>query len=180
MIMPRIAAAMQEVAKPYERKLGLAATKMPEAALSINQIDTMLCQAKEVLGYSPRSKTPLNLKTAARAALAKTLRELDISILDPRSVTRYKRAALAAVRKLKRRPGWYRWQWESQPLQTYQRLIPDEAIVVALRIKERLPEATFKIEALRRYRVQADPFLLVSLKGASYYLMCWDEPGFEG
>lgn len=160
-----------QVKEPIHQKVSAASTKQ---MLS----DEEYARIKNLLGYNGMEVD------RGKVTLAATLRELDIDVLHPRSVERYKRERHAeATKRVKNSHGWnglIRWRWTSVGLRTYKKCVPVSALATAARIAEKLPEAKFLVEELRRERRVIDPFLIVSYKGAKYYIAHWDEPSFQG
>lgn len=67
--------------------------------------------------------------------------------------------------------------WPETALENYPGVVPRQALADALRIKRRLPDATFVVHHLEARTF--DPFLQVRCGDQAYYLYVWDEPDFD-
>lgn len=73
----------------------------------------------------------------------------------------------------------YRWERSSLGgAEQFDGIVPEGVLAVALDLKEKLPEVTFEVDALRR-NVIVDPFLIARYGLAEFYVAVWDEPGFD-
>ena len=72
-------------------------------------------------------------------------------------------------------------EWKRVPLKGYRRFVPKSAVLTALEIKTRCPNADVLVEELVKSDVVTkDPFLIVSLGDEEYYVEVWNEKGFVG
>jgi hypothetical protein len=132
----------------------------------------------ELLGYSGLENAQKGEEGAR--ALAGTLHDLNISVLNKTAVESYKSKRMKQANKTVRRWG-ERYAWKSTPLRGYRKPVPVSALKIAARIVEVLPGTKFTVEELikRRARRMVDPFLCVSMGTVKYYIAHWDEPTFE-
>lgn len=133
-----------------------------------------------VLGYK---EVEVARKSQVEAAsLATVLANLNISVLNPRSVDAYKKRRVEEEKKKSKKSRYYytTFSWKSVPLEKYRKPIPLGALKTAVTIKEAMPEAKFVVEELlKNRRPIPDPFLVVKAGSAKYYIEQWDEPSFE-
>lgn len=141
--------------------------------------------AEALLGYTPLRE---ELRTPGR--LKRALAQLEMEILDWKSVTAYKKqmAAHYETAGKMREPTW-----RLTKLKEYKYPVPEFVLQKAVEIKKLLPEAEFYVEQLA-----VDPFLIVSLAPlndfvsidfslkrigmdpeTSAYVEVWSEPKFE-
>ena len=145
----------------------------------------MLDECAALLGYRrPDGNT-------VTGTLRRALTELDIDILDGRSVEKYMMEKLVAANLAEQQahhadPNWnsslesgfhflLSHTWNGVPMEAYRGVIPDYVIRKAVQIKKRVPEAEFIIHHLAK-----DPFLAVRVKMSdyryeAYYVEVWDE-----
>ena len=170
---------MDTIRKPAIRKVGV---------IRKNKINLDLAQkAASVLGYTLAEEC--FKEEEGRRELAGILSKLNISVLNPSSVERYKRQKIEEAKKNvnHRRNSGYRttFSWLVIALEKYRKAVPLSVIETAVRIKEEVPTVEFFVEELRKKvaftspKVVGDPFLFVKLGAGKYYLAQWDEPGFE-
>jgi hypothetical protein len=72
--------------------------------------------------------------------------------------------------------------WHRVSLEEYRGVIPEFALITALRLKDVLPTALFFVDELRIKQLPSDPFLVLINSGGDkkeYYIEVWDEPGFK-
>jgi hypothetical protein len=74
------------------------------------------------------------------------------------------------------------WRWAMTEIENYNLPIPIHVLQTALRVKAAIPGSKFQVEYLTREYTQEwpDPFLVLNVGDAYYYLEVWDEPKFEG
>lgn len=121
----------------------------------------LLEKARATLGY---------ICGAHDTRLDEVLNALEIDCLDFEEVNRYMAS--------KEHDGF---KFVPYNITVYQMAIPVHVLNKMIQIKERLPEAEFKIYNYERNRSNAgDPFLWVSVAGWGHYIEVWDEPEFEG
>lgn len=136
-------------------------------------------KVKELLGYNLLDRATAT--AVAQQTLAGVLKELDISVFNPRSVQKYKERQ-RQKQQHQERHSWTRWSWHQIALSRYQKAVPLAALQTALRIAERIPEARFIVEELRKTHARprtVDPFLYVAVGSVRYYIAQWDEPSFS-
>lgn len=145
-------------------------------------------EAEEVLGYAPPNTAE---ETKKSDRLLATLAELEIDILDWKSVRQYQLEAkhqkekehLASVLAQDSPPRWEtEINWQETELPKYGGSVPVHALQKAIEIKRKLPEVQFFVWHLSETK---DPFLVATLKTnrwgsePEYYIEVWEEPGFE-
>lgn len=116
--------------------------------------------------------------------LQRVLHDLDISVLNPASVLKYRKTKAAAMtRRARERGHWgVTWHWEAVSLAGYKKPVPASALELAVRIAEAMPEAIFQVDELQRHSQRPamnDPFLIVKAGSAKYYIAHWEEPTFK-
>lgn len=145
-------------------------------------------RSQSVLGYT-------GLREATGGAgptttLAGVLASLGIEALNHQAVEKYKLSKTRPDRKSPkvqdeedtdeeaRDNRGYRW-WGTD-FSDYSQPMPERVLAKAVQIKEALPEVTFVIHHLARYRdeISKDPFLEVKFKQEKFYIEVWDEPNF--
>lgn len=134
-------------------------------------------KVESLLGYKLAGQTAIQQQT-----LASVLKELDISVFNSNSVESYKERQRRNMQALEKH-SWRKWGWHRIELKRYQRAVPLRVLQLAMRIAERLPRARFGVDELVRVHSKrprlADPFLVVSMGSARYYIAQWDEPTFS-
>lgn len=74
--------------------------------------------------------------------------------------------------------GYVPPSWKKFLIKDYPRRVPEFALQTAADLSEKCPEAQFYIDELQLEEKPPDPFLLVQVDHATYYLEVWNEPGF--
>lgn len=123
--------------------------------------------------------------TASEGKLTDTLKALDLEVLEIGAVLGYQIEEAGRLTLDKLKENFTAWtggyfsaaQWYTQALTDYDKAIPEFVIDKAVRIKEQLPEVTFRVQYLSEPK--ADPFLIAMLGKEVYYIEAWDEPRFE-
>ena len=147
-------------------------------------------------------------QVAPQIELAKALAELEIDILDPGSVARYKERKLRSksfssiLRTNGQTDSIPKFEWRKVSISEYPLPIPEFALRKAVQLKRLLPYAQFWIEELVEAKTAHvdDPFLIVEydglpsymrnrfpssndyyiqIKSIEYYIEVWNEPKFE-
>ncbi len=122
---------------------------------------------------------------ASEGKLTETLKALDLEVLDISAVLGYQMEEAGRLTLDKLKENFTAWtggyfspaQWHTQALTDYEKAIPEFVLDKAVRIKEQLPEVTFRVQYLSEPK--ADPFLIAILGKEVYYIEAWDEPRFE-
>ncbi|MDO8470946.1 MAG: hypothetical protein Q7S63_03225 [bacterium] len=104
--------------------------------------------------------------------LVDLLNELGIEPFSPESVKRYQEAMLKSARVGRPYPTFIRWERTS--IDEYRRSVPESVLAKATAIREEVPSARLLVEWLNE-----DPFLIVKVPGAEYYVEVWGEPEFQ-
>jgi hypothetical protein len=136
-------------------------------------------EAESLLGYSTLRK-----EVKGESALRRTMAKLEIEILDPVKVKKYKQQMADHMRTGNKMSMP---TWKAHDLREYNLPVPEFVLSKCVEIKKELPGALFYVEQLHQ-----DPFMIVTTMGRYYdgdaighpsecmYLDVWDEPKFEG
>lgn len=71
-------------------------------------------------------------------------------------------------------------RWKLIPISEYEGPIPEFALQTAVDLGKACRNSRFFVEELIVKKEVVDPFLVVTLGDAKYYLEVWNEPGFKG
>lgn len=71
---------------------------------------------------------------------------------------------------------WITREWRSSRLHNYTLPVPENALAMAVRIKEKFSQADFRVYSFEK---KLDPFLAVDYGQEEYFLAVWDEPKFD-
>jgi len=156
------------------RKEKLSVTPVGELEANLAEM------AAEILGYSAVEAKREAEYVQAMPKLKSALANLEIEILNPNDVARYKMEKRHAAEcrllteRSEREPQLF---WQEREIAKYRKPIPDFVLNKAIQIKKEIPECTLNIEELDE---NPDPFLLVKIGySEEYYVEVWSEPRFE-
>lgn len=143
-----------------------------EVELSVRELDRSLAEdAASVLGYTPL-KTEMD-KDEARFVLAAAFERLDIKPFDDAQVKTYKQAMADK--------GTSRYKiatWKEVLIKDYTQPIPMHILQRAVAVKKEVPGCDVYVDYLESVNLP-DPFLVVKMSGACFYIDVWDEPQWE-
>lgn len=171
--MANLTSTLPEIAR---RKVGIP--RVAKRTLDPTLAEKAQTLLKYTMAATSQAAVVLGMK------LQRVLHDLDISVLNPVSVAKYRRSKASAMTKRARDRGHWgvTWHWEVTPLAGYKKPVPAAALELAVRIAEAMPEAIFQVDELQRHSQRPamnDPFLIVRAGTARYYIAHWDEPTFK-
>lgn len=144
-------------------------------------------RAADLLGYKTLAEHMSGRVSVAatEGKLTETLKSLGIEVLETKAVIGYQMEEASRITAEKIKEDFRDWvagyfvaaTWSHTELSNYEKPIPEFVIDKAVRIKELLPEVTFRIQHMNDPK--ADPFLVAILGKEIYYIEAWDEPRFE-